>query len=229
MLISADDSQIELRVLAHLSREEALLQAFKEGADVHAITAAGIFGVKTQDVTREQRGVGKTVNFATIYGQTSYGLAGQLGIGQGEAAEYIDNYFAKYPRVAAYRDEVLTRARREGMVQTIFGRRRYFPDINSTNGQLRQISERMAFNTVFQGSAADSIKIAMIDVHAGLKKISPEAKLLLQVHDELVIEAPEREAAKVCAFLKDRMEKAVELDVPLIVDTGTAPNWAAAH
>jgi DNA polymerase-1 len=206
-----------------------LLSAFKENADVHAITAAGIFGVKPGEVTREQRNVGKTVNFATIYGQTSYGLANQLGIGQSEAAQYIDNYFAKYPRVAAYRDEVLERARSEGMVQTIFGRRRYFPDINSSNGQMRQIAERMAFNTVFQGSAADIIKIAMIDVHAGLADISPEAKLLLQVHDELVVEAPKTDAEAVAAFLKDRMETAVKLDVPLVVDVGQAQNWAEAH
>jgi len=229
VLISADYSQIELRVLAHLSREGALISAFKEDKDVHAITAAGLFGVKPADVTREQRAVGKTVNFATIYGQTSYGLAAQLGIGQGEAARYIDDYFAKYPAVAAYRDEILARARKDGKVTTILGRRRFFPDINSRNGQLRQIAERMAFNTVFQGSAADIIKIAMIDVHAGLAEVSADAKLLLQVHDELVVEAPEGDAGKVPEFVKGRMERAVELDVPLVVDVGQGPNWAEAH
>ncbi|MBN1283729.1 MAG: DNA polymerase I [Proteobacteria bacterium] len=229
VLISADYSQIELRVLAHLSREGELIGAFERGEDVHALTASGIFGVPRERVTREQRAVGKTVNFATIYGQTSYGLAAQLGISQGEAADYIDDYFAKYPRVAAYRDEVLERARKEGMVGTLFGRRRYFPDIGSENGMLRQIAERMAFNTVFQGSAADIIKIAMIDVHSGLAEVSGRSRLLLQVHDELVIEAPEGEAEKVCEFVKRTMERAVELSVPLVVDTGRGANWAVAH
>ncbi len=229
VLISADYSQIELRVLAHLSKEEALIKAFAEGRDVHALTASGIFGVPVDKVSREQRGVGKTVNFATIYGQTSYGLAQQLDISQGEAADYIENYFAKYPKVAAYRDEVIERARKEGRVETIFGRRRFFPDIASTNGQLRQIAERMAFNTVFQGSAADIIKIAMIEVHAKLPQVSRESRLLLQVHDELVIEAPEKDAEKARAFLKQAMESAAKLSVPLVVDTGTGPNWAAAH
>ncbi|MFA4973508.1 MAG: DNA polymerase I [bacterium] len=229
VLISADYSQIELRVLAHLSKEEALIKAFAEGRDVHALTASGIFKVPVDKVSREQRGVGKTVNFATIYGQTSYGLAQQLDISQGEAADYIENYFAKYPKVAAYRDEVIERARKEGRVETIFGRRRFFPDIASTNGQLRQIAERMAFNTVFQGSAADIIKIAMIEVHEKLSQVSRESRLLLQVHDELVIEAPEKDAERVRDFLKNAMEQAAKLDVPLVVDTGTGPNWAAAH
>ncbi len=229
VLISADYSQIELRVLAHLSKEEALIKAFAKGEDVHALTASGIFNVAVDKVSREQRGVGKTVNFATIYGQTSYGLAQQLDISQGEAADYIENYFAKYPKVAAYRDEVIRRARKEGRVETIFGRRRFFPDINSSNGQLRQIAERMAFNTVFQGSAADIIKIAMIEVHAKLPQISKEARLLLQVHDELVIEAPEKDAEKVRAFLKNAMESAAKLSVPLVVDTGIGKNWAKAH
>jgi DNA polymerase-1 len=229
VLISLDYSQIELRVLAQLAREEALLSAFKKGEDVHALTASGIFGVAPGEVTREQRAVGKTVNFATIYGQTSYGLSQQLGISQSEAAEYIDNYFKKYPRVAAYRDEVIERAREEGRVTTILGRRRFFPDINSQNGMMRQIAERMAFNTVFQGSAADIIKVAMIDVHEGLPEVSPGAKLLLQVHDELVVESPEGDAEKVTEFVKGIMENAVKLDVPLVVDTGMGKNWAEAH
>ncbi len=229
VLISLDYSQIELRVLAQLAGEEALLSAFKRGEDVHALTASGIFGAAPGKVTREQRAVGKTVNFATIYGQTSYGLAQQLGISQVEAAEYIDNYFRKYPRVAAYRDEVIERARREGMVTTILGPRRFLPDINSHNGMLRQIAERMAFNTVFQGSAADIIKVAMIDVHGGLAEVSPEARLLLQVHDELVLEAPEADAEKVSEFVKRTMENAVKLDVPLVVDVGMGKNWAEAH
>jgi DNA polymerase-1 len=229
VLISLDYSQIELRVLAQLAGEEALLSAFKKGEDVHSLTASGIFGVPPREVTKEQRAVGKTVNFATIYGQTSYGLSQQLGISQSEAAEYIDNYFKKYPRVAAYRDEVIEKAREEGKVTTILGRRRFFPDINSQNGMLRQIAERMAFNTVFQGSAADIIKVAMIDVHEGLPEVSQRAKLLLQVHDELVVESPENDAEKVTEFVKGIMENAVKLDVPLVVDTGMGKNWADAH
>lgn len=229
VLISLDYSQIELRVLAQLAREEALLSAFRNGEDVHALTASGIFDVAPDKVTREQRAVGKTVNFATIYGQTSYGLSQQLGISQSEAAEYIDNYFRKYPRVASYRDEVLDRSRKEGMVTTILGRRRFFPDINSPNGMLRQLAERMAFNTVFQGSAADIIKVAMIDVHEGLPEVSPQAKLLLQVHDELVLESPEGDAKRVTEFVKGIMENAVKLEVPLVVDVGMGRNWAEAH
>jgi DNA polymerase-1 len=229
LLVSADYSQIELRVLAHMSGEGALIRAFAEGQDVHAITASGIFGVAQKDVTRAQRDVGKTVNFATIYGQTAYGLSRQLGIEPGEAARYIENYFRRYPRVAAYRDEVLARARSEGRVTTLLGRRRFLPDILSSNGQQRQVAERMAFNTIFQGTAADIIKIAMIDVHDGLPEVSPGARMIMQVHDELVVEAPERDAGAVQAFLKGVMEGAVDLGVPLVVDTGVGGNWAEAH
>ncbi len=229
LLISADYSQIELRVLAHMSREPALLEAFGRNEDVHALTASGIFGVSIDKVSREQRAIGKTVNFATIYGQTAYGLSRQLGISPAEASEYIDNYFLKYPRVAAYREEVLDRARREGKVTTLFGRRRFFPDIESANGQLRQLVERMAFNTVFQGTAADIIKRAMIVVHEGLPDVSSGARLLLQVHDELVVEAPEGDVEKVGSFVKKEMEAAASLDVPLLVDVGKARNWAEAH
>jgi DNA polymerase-1 len=228
-LISADYSQIELRVLAGMSGEGALIEAFGRGEDVHALTASGIFGVKPPEVTREQRAVGKTVNFATIYGQTSYGLSKQLGIPPGEAQDYIDNYFLKYPRVAEYRVEILEGARRTGRVTTLFGRRRFFTDIESTNGQLRQLAERMAFNTVFQGTAADIIKRAMIEVHAHLGSVSKEARLLLQVHDELIIEAPDADVQAVSAFVVEKMSRAAKLSVPLVVDVGAAKNWAEAH
>ncbi len=229
VLMSADYSQIELRVLAEISGEEGLISAFRKGEDVHGLTASGIFGVPVEEISREQRAVGKTVNFATIYGQTSFGLSRQLGISAEEAAAYIDNYFSKYPRVAAYRDKLLERVRKEGMVTTLFGRRRFFPDIESLNTTLRQVAERMAFNTVFQGSAADIIKLAMIDIHAGLGQVSAGAKLILQVHDELILEVPESDTDAVRDFVKDRMEKAAELNVPLVVDVGVGKNWAQAH
>jgi DNA polymerase-1 len=228
-LLSADYSQIELRVLAHMSREAALLDAFREGHDVHAMTAAGIFGTRVRDVTKEQRAVGKTVNFATIYGQTAYGLSRQLGIGPDEAARYIRNYFERYPRVARYREEVIEAARRDGYVKTLFGRRRFFPDIKSSNKQLAQMAERMAFNTVFQGTAADIIKKAMIDVHKGLHGVSRRARLVMQVHDELVLEVPDADVDALSEFVRSCMMGAAKLAVPLEVDVGVGVNWAEAH
>lgn len=229
VLLSCDYSQIELRVLAHMSRDPALLEAFTNGLDVHAITASGIFGVPPDQVTKDQRAVGKTVNFATIYGQTPYGLSKQLGIDVGEAASTIDNYFKKYPRVAAYRDEVIAKARKEGKVETLFGRRRFFPDIDSSNAMMRQLAERTAFNTVFQGTAADIIKRAMIAIHKELPGISAKSRMVLQVHDELVFEIPEKELEAVQAFAVEKMEGAAELAVPLVVDAGAGLNWAEAH
>ncbi|MFH1830330.1 MAG: DNA polymerase I [Pseudomonadota bacterium] len=229
LLLSADYSQIELRVLAEMSGEEALISAFRKGEDVHALTAAGIFGVPKDKLSRDQRAVGKTVNFATIYGQTAFGLSRQLGISPGQASEYINNYFNKYPRVAAYRDELLDRVREESMATTLFGRRRFFPDIESSNIQVRQLAERMAFNTVFQGSAADIIKRAMIEVHAGLSRVSAGARLILQVHDELILEVPESDVESVRDFVIDKMVSAADLKVPLVVDVGVGKNWAEAH
>ncbi len=226
LLLSCDYSQIELRVLAHLSHDENLLEAFSKNVDVHSVTASGIFGVKVEDVTKDRRAVGKTVTSATIYGQGAFGLSKQLGISPVEAADYIDNYFKKYPRVEKYRDEVLEKARADGFVETMFGRRRELLDINSKNKQLKQIAERMAFNTVFQGTAADIIKIAMIEIHKGLPAISKSAKMILQVHDELVFEIPEGDAEKVQEFVVDKMSNSVKLDVPLTVDAVLGKNWA---
>jgi DNA polymerase-1 len=228
-LVSADYSQIELRVLAHMSGDENLVDAFVRKLDVHAITASGIFGVNVEAVTREQRAAGKTVNFATIYGQGAYGLARQLSITPAEAGEYIENYFGKYPGVGKYRDEILSAARKNGYVETLFGRRRFFSDINSKNRQFSQMAERMAFNTVFQGTAADIIKMAMVKIHAGIHDISPNSRMLLQVHDELVFETPIDDADKVASFVKSAMEGAATLKIPLIVDIGRGTNWADAH
>ncbi len=229
LLLSADYSQIELRVLAHMSSETNLVDAFSKGLDVHAITAAGIFGCKVKEVTKEQRAVGKTVNFSTIYGQTSFGLSRQLGIAPGEASEYIDNYFKKYPGVAKYREKILDEARDRGYVETLFGRRRPVPDISSSNKQLQQFAERTAFNTIFQGTAADIIKVAMISIHKGLPKVSKDSRMILQVHDELVFEVPENDVEAVQKFVVHEMSSTVKLSVPLIVDVGVAKNWADAH
>ncbi|OQA62377.1 MAG: DNA polymerase I [bacterium ADurb.Bin270] len=228
-LLSADYSQIELRVLAHMSGDENLLQAFAEGLDVHAITASGIFGVRVRDVTREQRTVGKTVNFATIYGQGAFGLSKQLGISAGEAASYIENYFKKYPAVAKYRELVLYEAKNRGYVETLFGRRRPVGELSSQNRMAVQIAERVAFNTVFQGTAADIIKIAMIDIHAGIGDISKGAKMIVQVHDELLFEVPDGDCEVLKSFVVSKMEGAAQLKVPLVVDVGIADNWAEAH
>ncbi len=228
-LLSADYSQIELRVLAHMSGDGNLLQAFAEGLDVHAITASGIFGVRVRDVTREQRAVGKTVNFATIYGQGAFGLSKQLGISAGEASSYIENYFKKYPAVAKYRESVLYEAKNRGYVETLFGRRRPVEDLSSQNRMAAQIAERAAFNTVFQGTAADIIKIAMIDIHIGIGEISKEARMIVQVHDELLFEVPNGDCEVLKSFVLSKMEGAAQLKVPLVVDVGIADNWADAH
>ena len=229
VLLSADYSQIELRILAHYAKDEALMEAFMEGQDVHRQTAAVLFGVDLKKVTEVQRGVGKTVNFATIYGQTPYGLSQQLKIEVGEAQKYIENYFKKYSKVYVFKEKILGECRHKGFVQTIMGRRRFIPDILSRNINVKLNAERMAFNTVFQGSAADIIKKAMIEIDRGLEKISPRAKMILQVHDELVFEVPKEDIEPVQDFVKGEMEKAHLLDVPLVVDCGVGSTWAEAH
>jgi DNA polymerase I len=228
-LMSADYSQIELRVLAHMSGDKTLIEAFRDGLDIHAITASEIFDVSVEDVEDWQRRVGKTVNFATIYGQSSFGLSKQLDIAIDEAASYIDAYFRRYPGVEKYRDEILGKARENGFVETLFGRRRLVTDITSTNKQLVQFAERASFNTVIQGTAADIIKRAMIEIQGKLAGVSKGSRMILQVHDELLFEVPEADVEAVTNFVKEEMEGAVELDVPLLVDIGMAKNWADAH
>lgn len=219
-LLSADYSQIELRILAHFTQDENLLAAFREGRDVHEQTARQI-GI--------DRAAAKTVNFAVIYGQSAYGLAQQLKIGVSEAALIIENYFKQYPKVKPFREKILEEAKEKGFVTTLFGRRRFAPDLLSRNPAIRGNAERTAFNTVFQGSAADIIKKAMIDIDRGLAQISPEARMILQVHDELVFEIPEKDSKKVEALVKEKMEGAFQLQVPLLVDCGWGENWAKAH
>jgi DNA polymerase-1 len=228
-LISADYSQVELRIMAHLSGDESLLRAFAEGADIHRATAADIFGVPMADVSSEQRRYIKAVNFGLIYGMSAFGLAAQLGIERGAAAQFIEKYFIRYPGVAEYMQRTRELARAQGYVETVFGRRLWLPDINAGGGPRRQAAERAAINAPMQGTAADLIKLAMIEVQAWLDSESVGAKLVLQVHDELVLEAPVDHLDRLKAELALRMAGVAQLRVPLVVDVGSGPNWERAH
>ncbi len=228
-LLSLDYSQVELRVLASISGDARLQEAFRKGHDVHRHTASLVFDVEPDAVTPEMRARAKTVNFGVIYGQGSRGLAQQLGISVAEAESFIEAYFDKYSLVRIFKEETLERARREGYVTTLLGRRRYLPEINSDNGQRRSYAERTAVNTVIQGTAADLIKVAMVRVARRLADEGFQAAMILQVHDELVFEAPKAERAALEAMVKEEMEGALELDVPLVVDSGWGPNWFEAH
>lgn len=227
-LISADYSQIELRILAHIADEKHMIAAFKEGIDIHKATAAAIFHIDAKDVNGEQRNTAKTVNYAVLYGQSAFGLSQGLGIGRTEAKEFIDNYFHSHPRVAALTDEVLEECRKVGYVQTLAGRKRFLPDITSKNVMVRKQAERQAFNTVLQGTAADLIKQAMLNAHRAIEKKKLPYRMLLQVHDELVFEAPAQEAKKCAEFVREVMSGAMKLKVPLDVDVGIGDNWLEA-
>jgi len=224
VFISADYSQIELRVLAHFSGDPAFVEAFRSGADIHRQTAAVMYQVPVEDVTPAMRAAAKTVNFATIYGIGAFALSHQLGTSVAEAKEFIEQYFLRFPDVRRYLDEQIEKARELGYVETISGRRRYIPEIQSRNYNIRQFGERAATNAPVQGSAADIIKIAMIRIHDALAE-HPGARMLLQVHDELVLEAPEADAEETRALVRRMMENAFELKVPLDVATGVGRNW----
>jgi len=224
-LVAADYSQIELRLLAHLSDDPAFVQAFKSGGDIHRQTAALIFDVPLEQVTKEMRGRAKTINFATIYGQGPHALSRQLKIAHAEAKEFIERYFTRFHRVREYLDSMVTFAREHGYVQTIFNRRRYIPELRDRNFNIRAFGERTAANSPIQGSAADLIKVSMIKIHHALKDRGLESKMLLQVHDELVFEAPPAELHVVTGLVKHEMEHAAMLSVPLLVDIGTGANW----
>ncbi len=228
-LMSADYSQIELRILAHLSEDPVLLDAFKENLDIHRLTAAGIFNVKESLVTAPMRGAGKTVNFAVIYGQTPYGLSGQLGVSQTEAKKYIDQYFEKYKGVYAYREKILAQAREQGEVRTLLGRRRFVPEITSKNFASRGLGERIAFNTVIQGTAADIIKQAMLAIDRQMIREKLSSRMLLQVHDELIFELENSERDRMKDLVRDAMENVVNFRIPLKVDMGVGKNWGEAH
>jgi DNA polymerase-1 len=224
-LFAADYSQIELRLLAHLSGDPAFVEAFRSGGDIHRQTAALIFEVALDDVTKEMRARAKTINFATIYGQGPHALSQQLKIPHAEAKEFIQRYFERFTLVRGYLDSMVDFAREHGYVQTIFGRRRYIPELRERNFNIRAFGERVASNAPIQGSAADLIKIAMIRIDAALRARQLASRMLLQVHDELVFEVPESELAQLSDLVISEMEHAAELSVPLVVDVGTGDNW----
>ena len=228
-LIAADYSQIELRIMAHLSGDQSLLKAFEQGKDIHSATAAEVFGVNLAQVTTDQRRSAKAINFGLIYGMSAFGLARQLNIGRKQAAEYIDLYFQRYPGVQNYMNQVRHSAAENGYVETHFGRRLYLPEINSRNGMRRQAAERTAINAPMQGTAADIIKLAMINVDQWLQSNQLKSRMIMQVHDELVLEVPEAEFKQVVAGVTECMESAASLHVKLVVDVGDGNNWDEAH
>ncbi|MEH6576165.1 MAG: DNA polymerase I [Amphritea sp.] len=228
-MIAADYSQIELRIMAHLSQDEGLLNAFAHGEDIHKATAAEVFGVTLEQVSIEQRRSAKAINFGLIYGMSAFGLGKQLGIGRNEAQQYIDHYFATYPGVQRYMDDVRINAAEKGYVETLFGRRLYLPEIKASNGMRRQAAERTAINAPMQGTAADIIKRAMVKVDNWLQGSDNGARMIMQVHDELILEVPEGAVESASAQLVELMQGAAELDVPLLVEAGVGVNWDEAH
>jgi DNA polymerase-1 len=229
VIVSADYSQIELRIMAHLSQDEGLLKAFAAGEDIHRATAAEIFGCEREAVSSEQRRYAKVINFGLIYGMSAFGLASQLGVDRASAQSYIERYFARYPGVRDYMQNTREAAKRQGYVETFFGRRLWVPEINSPNGMRRQGAERAAINAPMQGTAADLIKLAMIAVHGWLIERKLGTRIIMQVHDELVLEVPENELALIKENLPRLMGNVAKLDVPLLVEMGTGPNWETAH
>ena len=229
LIYASDYSQIELRVLAHISDDEHLKQAFIEGQDIHTSTAMRVFGIEDpKEVTANMRRQAKAVNFGIVYGISDYGLSQNLGISRKEAQQYIDTYFERYPGVKTFMQEIVREAKDTGYVETLFHRRRYLPEINSRNFNLRSFAERTAINSPIQGSAADIIKMAMIQLEKRLKEEKLEAKMLLQVHDELVFEVPENELTQLDALVKEVMENAVTLSVPLVTDSSWGKTWYEA-
>lgn len=228
-LLSADYSQIELRLLAHMADIDVLKAAFKNGEDIHAVTASQMFGVSLNEVDSDLRRNAKMINFGIIYGISAHGLATRLGISRGEAANYIEYYFTQYPGIRDYMESSKEFARKHGYVQTLFGRRCHLPDINNKNGNRRQFSERAAINAPLQGTAADIIKKAMVNVDRVISPAQGDIKMLLQVHDELVFEVKTSEIEKFSPIIKRAMEQAVRLSIPLTVEIGSGSHWGEAH
>jgi DNA polymerase I len=230
VLISADYSQIELRVLAHLSGDAALIEAFRHGEDIHDRTALQVFGAHSGLGPHELRRRAKIINYALLYGKTAFTLAKDIGVPQGAAQEFIDAYFAGFPGVRGYIERTLAAARETGSVKTMFGRRRLVPELTSRNGQIRAAAERVTVNLPIQGTAADILKRAMLDVHAALEGAArrSRARMILTVHDELLFEVPEAHADEIAVLIRERMEGAVRLSVPLTVDVGIGRNWKEA-
>jgi DNA polymerase-1 len=229
LIVSADYSQIELRIMAHLSGDANLLSAFGEGLDVHRATASEVFGVAPGEVSADQRRYAKTINFGLIYGMSAFGLAAQLGIERDAAKNWIERYFARYPGVKRYMDGTRAQAKAQGYVETVLGRRLWLPEINSPNGPRRGGAERQAINAPLQGTAADIVKLAMIAVQGWLDDAGLASKLVLQVHDELVLEVPEAELEIVRTELPRQMAGVLPLAVPLLAEVGAGPNWEQAH
>jgi DNA polymerase-1 len=228
-ILAADYSQIELRIMAHLSADDGLCKAFAQGLDIHRATAAEVFDTALDKVTTEQRRSAKAINFGLIYGMSAFGLAKQLHIGRNQAQEYIDLYFSRYPGVLRYMEETRQQAAEQGFVETLFGRRLYLPDIHAKNAGLRQAAERTAINAPMQGTAADIIKRAMIAVDDWLQTARIDARMIMQVHDELVFEVADQQVETLRAKIGELMTSAANLRVPLVVDTGVGDNWDEAH
>jgi DNA polymerase-1 len=229
VLMAADYSQIELRVIAALAKDEAMIQAFQNGEDIHRATAAKVFEVAPDEVTREQRSNAKTVNFGIVYGVSAFGLSQQTDMSRKEAKAAIDGYFRTYPGIKKYMDDQVAFAREHGYVETITGRRRYLKDIDSRNAVVRGHSERNAVNAPIQGSAADIIKLAMIEVDRAMRAAKMKSRMLLQVHDELVFDAAQDELEALKSLVAEKMEAAVDLAVPMVAEVGTGDNWLQAH
>ena len=229
VLLASDYSQIELRVLAHISQDEHLIEAFKRGEDIHTATAMRVFDIKdAKDVTPNDRRNAKAVNFGVVYGISDFGLANNLGITRKAAKFYIDTYFERFPGIKAYMESIVREARDKGYVETIYHRRRGLPDINSRNFNVRNFAERTAINSPIQGSAADILKVAMINLDKALTAGNYQARMLLQVHDEIVLEVPRSELEAVQQLVKETMESAIQLSVPLIADENTGQTWYEA-
>jgi DNA polymerase-1 len=228
-LLSSDYSQIELRVLAHISKDELLTEAFLKDEDIHTNVAREVFGVQAGDVTHEMRRVAKVINFGIIYGMSSFGLSKELGVPQRDAQNYIDEYFVKYKGVKAYIESVLEETRARGFVRTLLGRVRYVPEINNRDAAVRQFGERTAMNTPIQGTAADIIKMAMVNIHGRIKENNLASRLIMQIHDELVFEVKSDELVDMENIVRHEMEHVISLAVPLKVSLGKGRNWTEAH
>ena len=229
ILVDADYSQIELRLLAHISGDETMQAAFKSGEDIHAVTASQVFGVPLGEVTPQMRSSAKAVNFGIVYGISAFSLAQDIRVSPAEARAYIEAYLEKYHGVREYMDRVIKEAKERGYVETLFGRRRPVPELKASNFNTRSFGERVARNMPIQGTAADIIKLAMVNVRRRLRAEGLEARLILQVHDELIAECPEREAERVAALLEEEMERAVQLSVPLTAEAHSGHSWSEAH
>ena len=227
--MDADYSHIELRLLAHMAGDPAMIDGFNSGEDIHTITASQVFGVPVEEVTPQMRRSAKAVNFGIVYGISPFSLSQDIGITVQEAKEYMDKYFAHYSGVRAYMDGVVEQAKQSGAVATLWGRRRWIPEIKSSNFNTRSFGERVALNAPIQGTAADMIKLAMIQVRDRLQAEGLAGKLVLQVHDELIVECPEQEAEAVCKLVAETMEGAAALSVPLLAETHAGKTWAEAH